>query len=381
LNIIYEYQSIFDNLYSYVKNTPNIQKYFKSDFNTIKATQYCGIINDGNEDYFILPKIANNQDNNDKQNLDIFTYMLMYAYDIKINNEDLASALNLKSNNILEVFIQIFAKILIKQLQKGLYKNYINIEENSRVLKGKYLINENIKYNFNNSKIYCSYDEFSSNNELNQFFLYAIKTLINFTSNKKLLKKCELIFDEVKFKKFDINTIDIHFTRLNSRYKNSYEIALLLLKKLMPTFNKDKKSFAFLFDMNVLFEKFIGNIYKQNNPKVIIQKGNKQFGSLYLRPDIINENEIIDCKYKCMQDNKVASRDDRYQMYVYANNYININSTMLLYPKHIDTIYKDITLGYNDKKAFLKLRSIDLNCNNISYNDYIKIIRNRIKSL
>jgi len=379
LNIIYEYESVDNKLATYIKNIPNIQKYFKSDFNTIKTTQYCGIINDGNEDYFILPKIANT--NNDKQNLDIFTYMLMYANDIKINNEDIASASNLKSNNILEVFIQIFVKNLVKELQKGLFKNYINIEENSRVLKGKYLINENIKYNFNNSKIYCSYDEFSSNNELNQFFLYVIKTLLDFTSNKKLLKKCELVFDEVDCKQFDINNIKINFTRLNNRYKNSYEIALLLLKKLIPTFNKDKKSFAFLFDMNMLFEKFIGNIYKQNNPKVIIQKGNKQFGSLYLRPDIINDNEIIDCKYKSIKDSEIASRDDRYQMYVYANNYIDINSTILLYPKHIDEIKKDITLGYNDKKVFLKLRSIDLNCNNISYNDYIELIKSRIKRL
>jgi len=377
LNIIYEYESIGNNLTSYIKSTPTIQKYFKSDFNTIKATQYCGIINDGNEDYFILPKISNNN----KQNLNIFTYMLLFANDIKINNKDLASTSNLKSNNILEVFIQIFVKNLIKELQKGLYKNYINKEENSRVLKGKYLINENIKYNFSNSKIYCSYDEFSSDNELNQFFLYAIKTLSNFTSNKKLLKKCELIFDEVEYKRFDINNININFTRLNNRFKHSYEIALLLLKKLIPTFNKDKKSFAFLFDMNVLFENFIGNIYKQNNHKIIIQKGNKQFDSLYLRPDIINEFEIIDCKYKSIQKDELSSRDDRYQMYVYANNYNNIESTMLLYPKHFDEIKKDITLGVNNKKVFLKIRTIDLNCNNICYNNYIELIKNRIKSL
>ena len=52
-----------------------------------------------------------------------------------------------------------------------MYKKYITEQDNLNVLKGKYLINENIKYNFTKNKIYCEYDEFSENNSLNQFFL------------------------------------------------------------------------------------------------------------------------------------------------------------------------------------------------------------------
>jgi 5-methylcytosine-specific restriction enzyme subunit McrC len=378
-NIIYEYQKVInENLETYIKNTPSLQEYFSQNWGEIKAKQYCGIINHNGEDFYILPKIANN---NNKQNLNIFTYMLIYAYDINVKNEDFANAQNHQSNNILEAFIQIFAKNLFKELQKGIYKNYINKEENLRVLKGKYLINENIKYNFNNSKIYCSYDEFSEDNTLNQFFLYAIKTLLQYTKNKKLLKMCELVFNEISFKQFDINSLNITFDRLNSRFQNSFEFALLLLKKSIPMFDDGKKSFAFLFDMNLLFEKFVGNIYKDNNPDVIIPKGNKKFGDLSLRPDIINSNEIIDCKYKKLQENESSSRDDKYQMFVYANNYENITTTMLLYPKHIDNIFRDLTLGYNDKKVFLKMRSLNLNCDDISYNEYIKIMQDRVSKL
>ncbi len=63
-----------------------------------------------------------------------------------------------------------FASGLLNELKKGIYKEYITEQDNLPVLKGKYLINENLKYNFTKNKIYCEYDEFSPNNFLNQFF-------------------------------------------------------------------------------------------------------------------------------------------------------------------------------------------------------------------
>ena len=75
--------------------------------------------------------------------------------------------------------------------------------------------------------------------------------IVKFVKDKKLLKQCELIFDEVEYKQIDINKLDIvHFNRLNRRFKTSFEIAILLLKQSIPLFSQDKKSFAFLFDID-----------------------------------------------------------------------------------------------------------------------------------
>ena len=376
-NIIYEYEEIKNKeLISYIKSTESLHKYFKEDWGKLKARQYCGILNFEGEDFYILPKIVNH---NNETNLNTFIYMLRYAYDIKLHNEQTANSKNEKHENILEVFIQLFAKNLFQQFQRGVYKNYVTKQDNLTILKGKYLINENLKYNFTKNKIYCEYDEFSTNNQLNQFYIYAIKIFIRFAKNKKLLKQCELVLDEVDAKVFDINEINIHFNRLNNRYKDSFEFALLLLKKFIPLFEKDKKSFAFLFNMNELFEKFIGKIYKEIDATTKLQN-QKNFEELSLRPDIIKSDMIIDCKYKRISDEKIASREDRYQMYVYANNYENIKSTMLLYPKHLDKIDKTIVLGENDKKVELKIRSIDLDFNG-GYVEYIKEIKERLENI
>ncbi|RXJ75207.1 restriction endonuclease [Aliarcobacter skirrowii] len=375
-NTIYEYESISnEELKNHIINTTELHKYFTLDWKDLKTKQYCGILNFNDQDFYILPKIANH---NDEKNLNIFIYMLMYAYDVKLSNEQIASCAN-QEHTILEVFVQMFASNLLNELKKGLYKEYLTKHDNLPVLKGKYLINENLKYNFTKNKIYCEYDEFSENNSLNQFFLYAVKYLQKFVNDKKLLKQCELVFDEVEYKQVDINRVEtINFNRLNVRFKTSFEIALLLLKQSIPLFNKDKKSFAFLFDMNVLFEKFIARMAKEldNNAKI---QNQDNFGDLTLKPDIILENQIIDTKYKKLNSLNDIKQGDKLQAFSYGINY-KIENVMLLYPKHLDSIKYDLVLG-KESIVNLKISTIDLNFNWNNYKEYIDEIRKRMENL
>ncbi|MFW2352294.1 McrC family protein [Aliarcobacter butzleri] len=383
-NTIYEYEEIKEEnnreLKTHIIDNSSLHQYFKLDWKTLKARQYCGILNFNNQDFYILPKIANHNDEKDaKQNLNIFIYMLMYAYDVKLSNEQIASCAN-EEHTILEVFVQMFANGLLQELKKGLYKEYLTKQDNLPVLKGKYLINENLKYNFTKNKIYCEYDEFSENNSLNQFFLYAVKYLQKFVKDKKLLKQCELIFDEVEYKSVDINRLEtINFNRLSVRFKISFEIALLLLRQSIPLFNQDKKSFAFLFDMNVLFEKFIARMVKEldNNAKI---QNQDNFRDLTLKPDIILKNQIIDTKYKRIKSIEDIKQSDKFQAFAYGINY-GVKNVMLLYPKHLDNIKYDLVLGKDDEKVELKIRSIDLNFMRNDYKEYIDEIRKRMENL
>lgn len=384
-NIIYEYEKIEEDLELYEKlknhiiDTKELHKYFTLDWKDLKATSYCGILNFENQDFYILPKIVNRKkEEDDQQNLNIFIYMLMFSYDIKLSNEQIASCKN-QPHMILEVFVQMFAKNLLDELKKGIFKEYILKEENLKVLKGKYLINENLKYNFTHDKIYCQYDEFCENNTLNQLFLYTVKTLQKYVKDKKLLKQCELIFDEVEYKHFDINKINIHFNRLNHRFKTSFEMAILLLKQLIPIFSKDKKSFAFLFDMNVLFEKFIARIVKDFDNNAKIQNSNN-FGDLILKPDIILENQIIDTKYKKLNSLDDLKQSDKLQVFAYGINY-KVGNVMLLYPKHLENHSFDLVLGDIENRINLKIRIIDLSFDENGYIQYIEEIKKRVEEL
>lgn len=375
MNILYEYENIEDKeLVKHIKNNELLHKYFSFNWGKLSPKQYCGILNFDGKDYYILPKISKENEHN----LKIFIYMLMYAYDVKLKNEDIASCANEK-HTILEIFVQFFAKKLLKEFQRGVYKEYISKEENLKVLKGKYLINENLKYNFVGDKIYCEYDEFSENNALNQLFLHAIKIFKRHVKDKKMLKKCELVLDEVEYKHVDVEYLDISFNRLNARYKTSAEFAIMLLKRFIPTFAKDKKSFAFLFDMNELFENFIGKIVKSIEPNVKLQN-EKNFGNLKLKPDILCEDIIIDTKYKIITSYEDIAPADKYQMYVYGNNF-DISKTMLLYPKYREDVNKYLILGENEKMVELWVKTVDLDFEGDGFDGYVSEIKNEMEEI
>ena len=266
MKYLIENQNIPKELEEHIKENKNLHAYFEIRFDGIRPKNYCGFLSIENESYFIIPKITN--ENN--QNLNTFIYMLMYAYDINLKNEDLMNADN-QEHKIFELFIKLFSDALLDEFKRGVFKQYITMQENLKVLRGKYIIEKNFN-NFYHQNIYCEFDEFSMDNELNRFFLYAIRIFKKFSSYSNL-HRCEVVLDEVEYFNVDFKRLNIHFDRMNSRYKKSYEVALMILQKLVPmTDNSTDKSFAFLFNMAEVFEKFVGRMYGEIDSSTQLQK-------------------------------------------------------------------------------------------------------------
>ena len=373
MKFILENQYIPKELESYIKEDKKLYDVFSLDFNGIKPKNTCGFLKINNQEYFIIPKITDENETN----LNIFIYMFIFAYDIKIKNEDISQLQNIKYN-FLKIFIKFFSDTLFEELKKGVSKKYINKEENLKVLKGKYLIKENFS-NFYHQNIYCQFDEFSMDNELNQFFFYAIKIFKKY-SNTQNLFRCESIFDEVEYKHIDIDRLKIKFDRLNHRFKKSFDIAMLILKSLSSQVDNSKnESFTFLFDMSEVFEKFIANLYKQIDSSTKVQIENN-YENLKLKPDILTDSLIIDTKYKLVKNKEDLKTNDKYQMFTYGINFKR-KETMLLYPKHIFDVNEDLKLGKDENLVKLKMRSIDLKSDDEGFEMYLDEIRRRVEKL
>lgn len=358
---------------AFISANSSLYDTFKLDFKGIKPKNTCGFISLNCENYFIVPKICDKNETN----LNIFIYMLLYAYDIKVKNEDISNLQNIQYN-FLKIFIKYFSDTLFEELKKGVWKAYISKEENLKVLKGKYLIKENFT-NFYHQNIYCQYDEFSMDNQLNQFFLYAIKIFKRY-SNTPNLFRCESIFDEVQYTHIDINKLQFKFDRLNHRFKKSFDIAMLILKSMSSLVNNSKsQSFSFMFDMSEVFEKFIGNIYKDIDKSTKLQN-ERYFGNLKLKPDILTNDLIIDTKYKLVKDKEDLKTHDKYQMFTYGINF-GIKKMMLLYPKHIYDVDDFLKLGKEDYLVNLKMKSIDLKCEDEGFEMYIDKIKKRLENI
>ena len=194
------------------------------------------------------------------------------------------------------------------------------------------------------------------------------------TKSQKSLKMCEAVLDEVAYRDIDIDRLDIKFDRLNVRYKKSFDIAIMILRHYIPLFAKDKQSFAFLFDMNLLFENFVAKLI----PHARVQR-TQNFGNLRLTPDIMIDNLIIDTKYKMYKDREDLQTSDKYQMFVYGRNFA-VKNTMLLYPEHLKVVSEDLELGKGDECVKLAIRSLDLDFDG-GYEAYVVEMRKRVEEV
>lgn len=371
---LYENSNIGDTaLKEHILQNKSLHPYFESSYGQVRPKNCCGFISTEEQDYFIVPKIV---DDAGERNLDIFLYMLMYAYDVNLNHESLA-AYRTQKHRFLEVFIRMFADGMLDELKRGVFRQYITMQENLKVLRGRYMFERNFR-NFHHQNLHCEFDEFSMDNTLNRFFLYALRQFKKFSSYPNL-NRCEQILDEVEYFNIDLKRLDLRFDRMNRRYEKSFEIARMLLQKLIPLTGKaQNRSFAFLFDMAEVFEKFTGRLFCEIDPTARLQV-QRNFGSLQLKPDIVTQDMIIDTKYKLVKSRDDLVTQDKYQMFAYGVNF-GIRDVMLLYPKHQVDIYEDLELGKGENLIRLRMRSIDLN-SDMGFEIFLNKIIQQIKGL
>lgn len=363
----------------------------------LKVKQHVGLIQVNDLSIEILPKMYNKGSNEAKQIEDAqknLLYLLHYCYDIPIYESDGAN-MQARKSNWFEILTYIYAKNLMELSKKGIHKQYIAVEENLPFFKGKWMIQQHFRTNtFQKHRFYVNYDEFSADIPLNQalrFTTNRLKFQSQNTNNKKNLHMLDQLLDEVTLlpdPKPILN--NVVFTRLNEAYRPVFNLAKLFIEKnVVETSSGSSSAFAFTFDMNILFERFIARFIEKNREKILpvylkdceiyVQHSNKVLAKsatdkkFTLKPDIIfkegnSTKLIIDTKYKRLDktDKKYGvSQSDMYQMAAYASGY-KCPNVILLYPHTADSnesvheAYKLCTSYSTIQIATVDLR-VDLN--------------------
>lgn len=281
--------------------------------------------------------------------------MLSKSGYIKISYSDLTTT-NIVNENLFEIFGYLFAKKLTQELKKGKISNYVLVEDSLSAVKGKISISKYMKDRIKGkSLICCRYDEFTSNNLMNQIFKRAVTILIKLVKNNKtlnLLRFCFMNLADVDDRHIAKEELDrVFFNRTNKRFYESFLLAKLIITgtsfDISVGFND---GISILFKMNDLFEKYIYYITnyvvmeeevleQDSRYKLLINESND--GEIFtLEPDIvIGDRLIIDTKWKKLSGSSKGyrvKRDDLYQMYAYLTRYKNVQSVILLYPHNKD---------------------------------------------
>lgn len=340
----------------------------------IQARNYVGVLQTKSGlTIEILPKIADKNDA--ERSKAVLIKMLKSLNNFPFKSSNLA---NLKTQNLplLEIFISMFLCELETLVKKGIKSDYVALEDNLNFLKGKLNINEQIKRNsIHKERFYVEYSEFLSDIKINQI----IKTTLTFlykksisSKNQQKIRELLFMFDEVSM----CNDYKNFFTNfaINRQVKH-YEQTLLWCKIFLlgDTFTPHKGNdlaFALLFDMNALFESYVGNFIKKKLPGTILQHQKKYLiekpREFRLKPDIFLEGKFIaDTKWKIIKSRDDISQADLYQLYAYGKKY-ECGKLHLIYPK-IDGAKQESMKFEYEKDMQLEILYFDLEDD--SYND------------
>ena len=333
----------------------------------IQARNYVGVLQTKSGlTIEILPKIADKNDA--ERSKAVFIKMLKTLKNFPFKSSNLAS---LKTQNLplLEIFISMFLCELEALVKKGIKSDYVALEENLNFLKGKLNINEQIKRNsIHKERFYVGYSEFLNDIKINRIIKTTLKFLYkksNSSKNQQKIRELLFIFDEVSecedYKNFFAKLV------INRQVKH-YEQTLLwckifLLNNSFTPHKGDDLAFALLFDMNALFESYVGNFIKKKFSGTILQHSEKHLveepKSFKLRPDIFLKGKFIaDTKWKIISSKDDISQADLYQLYAYGKKH-ECGKLHLIYPK-IDGIKQESMNFKYDDEIRLEILYFDL---------------------
>ena len=370
-------KKVFDDLKQFVLKNSEQTLFLKPSYKkglgeTLQAQNYVGVIQtkDGTT-IEILPKVENVDEDEAKI---LLIQMLKTLNKSPFKNFNMA---HLRSSKmpLLEIFITMFLDELAQLIKKGLKSDYITKEENLKFLKGKLKINQQIKKNYiHKENFFVEYQEFLSDRVENKL----IKTTLEFLYKKARSNKNQQRIREFLFVFDNINksqNIKNDFLKIKlDRQMKDYEKTLLwcktfLLENSFTPYKGNEIAFALLFDMNLLFESYVGYYLKKNGYNISLQDRGKYLveepNKFALRPDIViqkeNEQLVADTKWKIIKDEKDISQTDMYQLYAYGTKYQNCSKVYLIYP-HNDN-YIDLEYWYQieeENKLILNILFFDL---------------------
>lgn len=266
------------------------------------------------------------------------------------------SALSTKENfPILEAYISRYLSEVERLLMNGLKKNYFQVEEHQKFLKGRLLINKQISKNcVDKTRFAVRYSKYIEDIPQNRIIVSTLYKLsktsqssVNVSRSYSLLSAFSDIPPSSNIES------DLLFSLRSNRLFSNYENLLqwssqFLLNKGFTTFSGNHVNQSLLFSAEKLFESFIARLFKkyakdyavssQHSKYFLVDKyGDTEHGKFRLRPDIVVESKdsksfvdydtiIIDTKWKNLDSsapdkNYLIDIKDMYQLYAYGQKY------------------------------------------------------------
>lgn len=291
-------------------------------------------------------------------------HMLAVALDLDIAVGS-NTALGTQHETLLEVLIRLFCTKLFEALRRGLPRRYVPQADDLPALRGRLdVVRQFSALAASPQRLACRYDVLSPDIALNQILKAAVLRLASLArtpDNVRSLRELAFAFAEIAnvpipALRWEEAVID----RTNARWGELKRLASLFLGGQFQTSSRGQANgYALLFEMNVLFEEYVGRLLARSLANegftVRLQGGGHYCLSelnedgttgakrFLTRPDIIVSRRgtpqlIIDTKWKRLASQvddpkRGVAQGDVYQLMAYGRLY-SCPQLMLLYPHH-----------------------------------------------
>ncbi len=345
----------FDRLVLYNERHGN--RYFEVGHQRIYFRNYVGVIQVGNLTLEILPKAdraPETQEQKDKwQNA--LVQMLRQAGYLRLTSIS-SARLKLRKTSLLDIYFETFLNEVDKLTHQGLARKYRSISGNIPALKGRILFPRHLAINLvHRERFYTERVVYDRNNPFNRILRVALRVLICISANPHLValaRNLELLFQGVEAVAITDETFErLVFNRNTERYRPAIQLARLIILNFNPDVRAGREDvLAILFDMNMLFERYVFAKLKQAQacnhnrhiefkPQVSKRFWGAETMRKRIRPDIVAQIIIGGVRQRCVLDTKWKmpadgrpSDADLHQMHTY-NIQFGAQRSLLVYPR------------------------------------------------
>ncbi|KUF45110.1 hypothetical protein AS361_14880 [Myroides marinus] len=318
----------------------------------VKFNQYVGVLQLGDLTIEILPKVEKNEDREEVWRK-LLIEMIWRVGTFKTHTPT-TSNLSIKPNAILDVYIAMYIQEIKQLIHQGLVKKYRTQEGNTLALKGGLVFGKHIQQNLvHQERFYTRHSVYDVNHELHKVLYKALRLIKRININVALDSEInQLLFNFPEQE--DIKVTEGTFEKIVLNRKTvGYETALSIAKLLLLNYHPDIKGgnnevLALLFDMNVLWERFVfvtlhKHLKGTHKVKEQVKEGFWQaqtegYRNVNMFADIVitdvrdsSQVFVLDTKWKNLEGMPNASVEDLRQMYVYHHFY-EANRVALVYP-------------------------------------------------
>lgn len=318
-------------------------------------------------------------------------YMLAYSYQTllmdsykDVETEDF--------DNVQDLFAAILARGIATQIRQGLYREYVEREDELSALRGKIDMPGTLRLKMQRAnRLQCAFDEFSDDNPMNRILKTVSLLLLASEAvkpeNRLALKRNMPYLSGVG--RVDPAQIDWHrirYNRNNQTYRMLMNLCHLTLTRLLLTTKDGNRRLAGFLDSQSkerLYEKFILEYFRKHHPDLrpapaqVLWNLDDDVRDFLpeMKTDIMltcgMKTLIIDAKYyaRSMQtnawfDTRTVHSANLYQIYAYVKNK-DVRKTgnvggLLLYAKTDEEITPDCSYHMDGNQIGVK--TLDLNC-------------------